>query len=648
VTSLPLRVMLKFGRIRPVDRPIVIKLHAITGSERLRTVIDHWAEDQWELWDMLELMAGEGYNPKRLWRAIPGDREHLCQIVRPEQWRLYSISSAWTEAQDELHLTVGGLRYWTQDTGVSRAEGRQGTGSNFLAHLAAGGAPLAGAVSIKIVHPPRFSLPRDPDRPVVMIAAGTGIAPMRGLIDERTRCGANGPNWLFYGAQEWDDFYYQRELAPLVAAGCLTVRAAFSREDVSAQFDAERSQFVPVQGKAGRVDSLLLAPENSQQLWHMLQGIADGGAGAYFYVCGRTPFANSVLEALKAVIVRYVSPAAGETREAAAGRVLYRLIGEDRLMLEIFTTYAGAHFDHAKPQFDLSDVAQHNDDANGYWIVISGRVYDMNEFNHIHPGGAKIIQSYSGMDGTLAYQKVEHHLNPEVDAMLGMVELGTLRTPDFGAEWGIAVSGSGLRMVTLRDAYGAWIDLLHMLVEIENAVQNDFRVRDEPLTDIEVSGTIMLTAAKVNQLALAHERLVTGYLSHLLGGPVETLWAMIVGVGRRGDLDARWMRQRLAEAAGSDDARAVTEFAARLRASLKEEGASNDVDARYAAVCDTIETEDRAMLRLLKQALCAGAKLLETHQRDSVRLAGEQLIEILQSIPAVLEDYYRQFNARTA
>ncbi|MBK8135600.1 MAG: cytochrome b5 domain-containing protein [Chloroflexi bacterium] len=165
--------------------------------------------------------------------------------------------------------------------------------------------------------------------------------------------------------------------------------------------------------------------------------------------------------------------------------MLYRLIGEDRLMLEIFTTYAGTHFDHGKPQFDMSDVAQHNSGEQGYWIVISGRVYEMREFNHIHPGGAKIIQSYSGMDGTLAYQKVEHHINPEVDSMLGMFELGVVRTPDFGQEWGVAVSDKGLRFVTLRDTYLAWTDLLQMLVEIENAVQNDFRVRYEPLTDIE-------------------------------------------------------------------------------------------------------------------------------------------------------------------
>jgi len=54
------------------------------------------------------------------------------------------------------------------------------------------------------------------------------------------------------------------------------------------------------------------------------------------------------------------------------------------------------------------------------------------------------------MDATIAYQKVEHHINSEVDAMLGMYELGVVRTPDFGQAWGVALSSKGLRLMTLR------------------------------------------------------------------------------------------------------------------------------------------------------------------------------------------------------
>ena len=39
-------------------------------------------------------------------------------------------------------------------------------------------------------------------------------------------------------------------------------------------------------------------------------------------------------------------------------------------------------------------------------MIINGRVYDVTEFAHLHPGGLKIIQSYAGMDATKAYRMV--------------------------------------------------------------------------------------------------------------------------------------------------------------------------------------------------------------------------------------------------
>ena len=46
------------------------------------------------------------------------------------------------------------------------------------------------------------------------------------------------------------------------------------------------------------------------------------------------------------------------------------------------------------------------------------------------------------------YQKIEHHTNSEVDAMLGMYELGVVRMLDFGQEWGVALSDKGWRSAT--------------------------------------------------------------------------------------------------------------------------------------------------------------------------------------------------------
>ena len=565
-TELSLRTLLEFGRIRPVSRMAALHLFGLTHNERLRRILDAWAEDQWELWDLLDLLVEAGYNPRRLWKAIPGDTEHICRLIHPEHWRLYSISSL---RDDELHLTIGGLHYHTEETEVSREEERWGTGSGFLARLCAG--EVAGRISIKVVHPPRFSLPADVTRPVVLFAGGTGISPMRGLIDERMQTPDAGETWLFFGTRTREEFYYQRELEPLVAEGKLHIVTAFSRDDVAAYFDPQRAGFEFEAGKRGHLEVELLKNENARLLWDLLRSPNAGGQGAYFYLCGRTAFASTILDTIKEIIARFSDGANADEREENARQALYRLTGEDRFMVEIFTTYAGAHFEGVKRQFNISDVVLHNDDEQGYWIIVSGRVYDMNEFNSMHPGGAKIIQSYSGMDATIAYQKVEHHSNSEVDAMLGMYELGVLRSPNFGQEWGVALSSKGLRFITVRDAFYAWVDVLYMIVEIENAVLNDFRIRNEPFMDIETLDSVMLTPGKAQQLGLAHERLVTNYLDHVLGSPLETLWSLTIGLLGQEGLDARWMQQRLGEIRSSDSATAVTALGQTLRATIKSD-----------------------------------------------------------------------------
>ena len=644
-TELPLRMLLKFGRIRPVDRSVALNLYSLTNNERLRKIIDSWAEDQWEVWDLLDLVAEAGYNPKRLWKAVPGDYEHICRLIVPERWRLYSISSVMGEQPDELHMTIGGLHYHTADTNVSRDADRWGTSSNFLTHLSHDEANNRRRISIKIVHPARFSLPQDASRPLVMFAGGTGIAPMRGLIDERMRQPNSGANWLFFGTRRKEDFYYQAEFEPLAATGKLDVRVAFSQDDVATDFNPTSGHFDFVPGQRHHLNEEMLKEDNARLLWDLLRSSKDGGQGAYFYLCGRSSFASTVLETMKLIIARYSEGETEQDRLEAGNQTLYRLIGEDRFMLEIFTTYTGPHFEEKKQQYNVSDVVLHNDDEHGYWIIISGRVYDMNEFNHIHPGGMKIIQSYAGMDGTVAYQKIEHHINSEVDAMLGMYEMGVIRPLDFGQAWGIALSDNGLRLITLRDAYFAWVDLLYMVIEIENALSNDFRVRYEPLTDIETFEQVILTPVKVHELALAHERLVTNYLNNVLGEPMTILWRLTIGLLQHKALDAAWMHDQLAHIHASEDAQTAINLAYTLREAIKQDSnrltaANGYIEDRFGALCDLLEVEDRRVIRDLKLALREGIMVFEGLEQDTINQGSDRLLAVLQRIPLLLTDFY--------
>lgn len=628
--AIALRDLLRFGRIRPVGRKEALNLYRLSKNERLQHIIDAWALDQWELWDLLELLKECGFNPKRLWKAVTGDYEHICRIVPPERWRIYSISSIMedpsAQSASEIHLTVSGLHYQTESSSISNQAERWGTGSSFLARLAQGETAEAGRISLKVIHPARFSLPEDSRRPVILFAGGTGLAPMRSLIAERVRANTSGETWLFFGTRSREDFYYKEEFEAQVASGKLRLDVAFSREDVRAVFNQTTGRFDLEPGQRQRLDSSILAHES--ELWQMLRSEKDGGQGAYLYICGRTEFANTILDSLKQVIGRY---------DANPEEMLYRLVGEDRLLLEIFTTYPGKHYDSDKAAFYVSDVVMHNNDTPGYRLVINGRVYDMNEFGHMHPGGLKIIQSYSGMDATFAYEQIEHQNNPEVDSMLSMYEIGVLKSPDFGQAWGIAVSKDGLRYISLQDAYRAWVDLTYMVVEMENAILSDFRTRQEPMTDLEDADTLVLSPFKLEQIGLAHHRLLNNYLEQVLGEALETLWAITIGILKQEHLDLRWIRQQIDAVQAAESAQRVRYLSPRLDEALKA-GLPPDED-----FCNALINEDLRVMHEIKMALRDGLLVFERHGTQTIVL-GHDLLEALQRIPSLLEAYYQRFS----
>jgi len=170
------------------------------------------------------------------------------------QPRLYSIASSRKRYPDEIHLTVGVVRYDLDGRGYL------GLGSGFFAEHLAPGRPVP--VFLQRAH--GFRLPADASAPVIMVGPGTGIAPFRAFLQEREAAGAPGRNWLFFGAQHAaTDFLYREELEDWRARGVLArLDTAFSRD---------QPQKIYVQHRMA---------EHAAELWRWL------GDGAYFYVCG--------------------------------------------------------------------------------------------------------------------------------------------------------------------------------------------------------------------------------------------------------------------------------------------------------------------------------------------------------------------------
>lgn len=201
-----------------------------------------WAE-QGEDPRLLELLDGD--HPEQLAeflathqiidviREYPAatDAESLVARLRKLSPRSYSIASSPAANPDEVHLTVAAVRY--------EAFGRPhwGAASTMLADRIDEG----GQVSVFVESNPRFRLPAD-DVPIVMIGAGTGIAPFRAFVEERAERDAGGKNWLFFGDRNFsEDFLYQLEWQRYLKQGKLTrLDVAFSRDQAEKVYVQDR------------------------------------------------------------------------------------------------------------------------------------------------------------------------------------------------------------------------------------------------------------------------------------------------------------------------------------------------------------------------------------------------------------------------
>ncbi|PLR66912.1 assimilatory sulfite reductase (NADPH) flavoprotein subunit [Bacillus sp. UMB0893] len=148
--------------------------------------------------------------------------QEFISILRKMPARLYSIASSLSANPDEVHLTIGAVRY------ESHGRERNGVCSILCAERLQPGDTLP----VYIQRNQNFKLPKNPETPIIMIGPGTGIAPFRSFIQEREEMGAEGKSWLFFGDQHFvTDFLYQTEWQKWLENRALTkMDVAFSRD----------------------------------------------------------------------------------------------------------------------------------------------------------------------------------------------------------------------------------------------------------------------------------------------------------------------------------------------------------------------------------------------------------------------------------
>lgn len=303
------------------DAPVTVKQGTISLGEALSGTfeitaltprfLDLWAE----IIGSDELQALRAPDQKEA-RAAFQHNHHILDVVgrfpapgidaakfvaglRPLQPRLYSIASSLAAAPDEAHLTVSTVRYTLHDLP------RTGVASGYLAARTEADA----TVPVYIQSNDHFHLPDD-DVPILMIGAGTGVAPYRAFMQEREARGASGRSWLFFGERNFrSDFLYQVEWQELIKNGVLSrLDLAFSRDAAPKTYVQDRLR------RQGR------------DVYAWLE------EGAYVYVCGDSAhMAPDVHAALTEIVAEH-----GGLDRDEAGAYLSALQRDRRYRLDVY------------------------------------------------------------------------------------------------------------------------------------------------------------------------------------------------------------------------------------------------------------------------------------------------------------------------
>ncbi len=220
---------------------------------------------------------------------------HLSPVVP----RLYSIASSLQAHPGEVHICIAVVRYETH------GRAKKGLASGFFADDAE---MFVKNIPVYVQESRTFRLPKDNATDIIMCGPGTGLAPFRAFLEQRTLDGATGRNWLFFGEQHRaTDFLYSNELLDYQKKGKLhRLDLAFSRDQPEKIY----------------VQNRML--EQAKELWSWLQN------GAYFYVCGD---AKRMAKDVHQTLINITQKEGGMSPETAANYVNTTLMRTERRYL---------------------------------------------------------------------------------------------------------------------------------------------------------------------------------------------------------------------------------------------------------------------------------------------------------------------------
>lgn len=242
-------------------------------------------------------------SPSQSWSSLP--LSYVVEALPHVQPRYYSISSSSVLSPRRVTLTalvaadvlpgdkeqiIKGVtsNYLLALSNLLIPKRADQTLSSSLYDLSAPADLLQGAKLYAHVRRSSFKLPLSPSCPIIMVAAGTGLAPFRAFIAERAKLHAIGKPIgemiLFFGCRRPDeDFIYRGELEKIQAAVGLPL---FKIVTAYSRVEAQDKVYVQQRVREHGCELVDLIEEK----------------GASFFICGRASMAREVGLALASTV----------------------------------------------------------------------------------------------------------------------------------------------------------------------------------------------------------------------------------------------------------------------------------------------------------------------------------------------------------
>lgn len=290
--QLPLYDVLKYQvELTRLSKKLLGRYQKLTGNLELGQLLD----DQQALFSYLDKR-----NVNDLLEDFPASvsAEALITILQKLQVRFYSIASSKLQTPGELHLIVRMI-----GPSVLGNE-RYGTCSSFLGSQL----NVGDRVRMQLIPNEGFHLPQG-STPVIMISAGTGIAPFRAFLQEWEAQKEQPENWLIFGEKHRQhNFYYRDEWGEWLGKGTL------KRMDLAFSRDQDEKFYVQHQ---------VLQQGEEFQNWL--------NRGAHIYLCGGLAMGREVEQAIRKVMMN-----AGSLSETEAKTALEQLKEEGRWHTDLY------------------------------------------------------------------------------------------------------------------------------------------------------------------------------------------------------------------------------------------------------------------------------------------------------------------------